>query len=305
MSIDYLIDSIKQKSNPTVVGLDPKIEYVPEAIKKECFKNYGQNLKGASEAIYQFNKELIDALCDIVPAVKPQSAYYEMYGIEGLICLNKTINYARRQGLYVILDVKRNDIGTTAQAYSNAYLGKTDIEGIDISAWDADSITVNPFLGSDGIMPFVADCKKYNKSIFVLVKTSNPSSGELQDLNTGGQAIYNKVANLVNIWGEGTVGKYGYSVVGAVVGATYPEQANKLRKVMENSYFLVPGYGAQGGSAKDVACCFNPDGLGAIINSSRGIMCAYKKGGYSDKDFAKAARAQAIKMRDELLSCIK
>lgn len=300
MSIDLLVKKIKEKNNPSVAGLDPKIEYVPDFIKQKAYNEYGKNLKGACEAIWEFNKGLIDALCDVVPAVKPQSAFYEMYGLYGEELMHRTIRYAKEKGLYIILDVKRNDIGSTAQAYSKAYLGKVDIDGEEISPCDVDCITVNPYLGSDGVMPFVEDCKKFDKAIFALVKTSNPSSGELQDLISGEKHIYEYAAECVNKWNEDTIGESGYGAVGAVVGATYPEQAKVLRKLMPKSYFLVPGYGAQGGGAKDVVPCFNQDGLGAVVNSSRGIMCAYKKADCGDEGFAEAARAEAIRMRDEI-----
>lgn len=304
MSVDLLVEKIKAKKNPSVAGLDPKLDYVPSYIKEKAFGEYGKNLKGAAEAIWEFNRGLIDALYDIVPAVKPQSAFYEMYGLNGEEVLHRTIRYAKEHGLYVILDVKRNDIGSTAEAYSKAYLGKVSIDGEEVSPCDVDSVTVNPYLGTDGIAPFVEDCKKYDKSIFALVKTSNPSSGELQDLKVNNRHIYEHVAECVNKWNEGTIGNSGYGAVGAVVGATYPEQAKILRSLMKNSYFLVPGYGAQGGGAKDVVPCFNDDGLGAIVNSSRGIMCAYKKGDRKEEQFAEAARYEAIRMRDELNSVL-
>lgn len=304
MSVDLLVQKIKEKNNPSVAGLDPKIEYVPKFIKERSYENYGKNLKGACEAIWIFNKALIDALYDVVPAVKPQSAFYEMYGLYGEEILHRTIRYAKEKGLYVILDVKRNDIGSTAEAYSKAYLGKVDIDGEEFSPCDVDSVTVNPYLGTDGILPFVNDCKKYDKSIFALVKTSNPSSGELQDLDNGDKKIFERVAECVNKWNSDTIGKSGYGAVGAVVGATYPEQAQILRKLMPQSYFLVPGYGAQGGGAKDVVPCFNADGLGAIVNSSRGIMCAYKKGDWAEEQFAEAARAEAIRMKEEINSVL-
>jgi orotidine-5'-phosphate decarboxylase len=304
MSIDVLIDKIKEKSNPSVAGLDPKIEYVPSFLRERAYKEYGKSLKGACEAIWQFNKGLIDALYDVVPAVKPQSAFYEMYGICGEEVLHRTIAYARERGLYVILDVKRNDIGSTAEAYSKAYLGKVEVDGETFDACPVDSVTVNPYLGTDGILPFVEDCRAHHKTIFTLVKTSNPSSGELQDLVVGEQTVYENVANLVNEWGKDTIGRYGYGAVGAVVGATYPQQAQTLRTLMPHSYFLVPGYGAQGGNAKDVAKSFHPGGLGAIVNSSRGIMCAYKKGDWEEEAFADAARAEAIRMKDELNSIV-
>ena len=304
MSVDLLVQKIKEKGNPSVSGLDPKIEYVPEYIRKKAYAEYGQNLKGATEAIWEFNKGLIDALYDVVPAVKPQSAFYEMYGLCGEEVMHRTISYAKEKGLYIILDVKRNDIGSTAEAYSKAYLGKVDIDGVECEPCSVDCVTVNPYLGTDGIQPFVNDCKTFDKAIFALVKTSNPSSGELQDLLVGDEHIYEKVAQCVNKWNEETIGKSGYGAVGAVVGATYPEQAKVLRKLMPKSYFLVPGYGAQGGGAEGVKPCFNEDGLGAIVNSSRGIMCAYKKGDWKEEQFAEAARAEAIRMKNDLTSVL-
>lgn len=304
MSVDLLVEKIKEKGNPSVAGLDPKIDYVPEYIRKKAYAQYGQNLKGATEAIWEFNKGLIDALYDVVPAVKPQSAFYEMYGLYGEEVMHRTISYAKEKGLYIILDVKRNDIGSTAEAYSKAYLGKTMVDGVECDACGVDCVTVNPYLGTDGVLPFVNDCKAYDKAIFALVKTSNPSSGELQDLVVDDKHIYEKVAECVNKWNEDTIGKSGYGAVGAVVGATYPEQAVVLRKLMPKSYFLVPGYGAQGGGAEGVKPCFNSDGLGAIVNSSRGIMCAYKKGDWKEEQFAEAARAEALRMKADLLSVL-
>lgn len=304
MSVDLLVQKIKEKGNPSVAGLDPKIDYVPEYIRKKAYAQYGQNLKGATEAIWEFNKGLIDALYDVVPAVKPQSAFYEMYGLYGEEVMHRTISYAKEKGLYIILDVKRNDIGSTAEAYSKAYLGKTMVDGVECDACRVDCVTVNPYLGTDGVLPFVNDCKTYDKAIFALVKTSNPSSGELQDLMVDDKHIYEKVAECVNKWNEDTIGNSGYGAVGAVVGATYPEQAVVLRKLMPKSYFLVPGYGAQGGGAEGVKPCFNDDGLGAIVNSSRGIMCAYKKGDWKEEQFAEAARAEAIRMKADLLSVL-
>lgn len=299
--IDRLIDKIKEKNNPTVAGLDPKLDYIPEEMKKAAFEKYGVTFEGAAAAIFDFNKELIDALCDIVPAVKPQAAYYEMYGIEGLKCLKKTIEYAKSKGMYVILDGKRGDIGATSEAYATAYLGKTKLGESEEAAFDADCLTVNPYLGTDGIAPFIKECAQNEKGVFILVKTSNKSSGELQDLKSGGKYIYEHMAELVKQWGSEIVGTYGYSSAGAVVGATYPEQAKVLRALMPRTYFLVPGYGAQGGGAKDVAPCFNEDGLGAIVNASRSIMCAYMKNGGT---VGEAARAEAIRMRDDILSVI-
>lgn len=304
MSIDLLVEKIKKKGNPSVAGLDPVLSYVPEYLRERAYKEHGKNLKGACEAIWEFNKGLIDAFYDVVPAVKPQSAFYEMYGLHGEEVLHRTIKYAKEKGLYVILDVKRNDIGSTAAAYSKAYLGKVDIDGEEIEACPVDSVTVNGYLGTDGIKPFVDDCREYDKAIFALVKTSNPSSGELQDLIAGDRKIYEHMAECVNVWNEGTEGKSGYGAVGAVVGATYPEQAKILRAIMKKSYFLVPGYGAQGGGAEGVKPCFNEDGLGAIVNSSRGIMCAYKKGDWKEEQFAEAARAEALRMKDDITSVL-
>ncbi len=309
MYIDRLIDEIKKKNNPSVIGLDPKIEYVPGYIKDSFFNEFGATFEGAAQAIIEFNTRLIDAICDIVPAVKPQLAYYEMYGIEGIKAFDETVKYAKKKGLLVIADGKRNDIGSTAQAYSAAYLGNTPIEKEKHKAFDADALTVNPYLGIDGIKPFIDDCANNDKGIFVLVKTSNPSSGQLQDLKTeSGKAIYETVAEYVAEWGETVKGKYGYSSVGAVVGATYPEQAKVLREIMKNAYILVPGYGAQGGTAKDAAASFNKDGLGAIVNASRSVMCAYKSDKwntkYDENSFAEAARAEAIRMRDEIVEAV-
>jgi len=303
MSIDILIKKIKEKNNPTVAGLDPLLEYVPRHIIDESFETYGKNLKGAVEAIYKFNTALIDELSEVVAAVKPQSAYYELYGWQGVEVLDRTIKYAKEKGLYVIADVKRNDIGSTAKAYAGAYLAGADVDGETFDTFGADSVTINGYLGTDGIAPFVSACETHKKSMFVLVKTSNPSSGELQDKLISGDAVYEVMADMVNKWGETTIGEYGYSSVGAVVGATYPEMQKVLRERMPKAYFLVPGYGAQGAGAKDIVNAFNKDGLGAVINSSRAIMCAYKKTG-DDKDFAKAAKAEAIRMRDEIMAAI-
>lgn len=306
MFIDRLIDNIKEKNNPSVIGLDPRIEYIPGFIKEKAFKEYGINSKGAAEAILIFNKKLIDALYDIIPAVKPQLAYYEMYGLEGLRVFKETADYARRKGLIVLADGKRNDIGSTAEAYSTAYLGSTRISSeYEQAMFEVDALTVNPYLGYDGIKPFVEDCKTKGKGIFVLVKTSNKSSGQLQDLVIqDGRSIYEVVAGLVEEWGRECAGKYGYSSIGAVVGATYPQQAKVLRSIMKTSYILVPGYGTQGGTAKDAASNFNQDGLGAIVNASRSVMCAYQsamwKNEYSEEKFEMAARAETLRMRDDI-----
>jgi len=304
-AVDLLIDKIKETNNPTVMGLDPRYDMLPECIRSK----YEKSIHGACQAILEYNKKLIDATYDIVPAVKPQIAFYEMFGIEGIEVFKKTCEYAKEKGMIVIADIKRGDIGTTAAAYSNAFLGKTPIGDIWQSVFDLEFITVNPYLGADGVIPFVEDAKKYNKGIFVLVKTSNKSSGDLQDLKTeDGEEIYVKVAKLVNEWGKELVGEYGYSSISAVVGATYPKQLEKLREVMPNAYFLIPGYGAQGGKAEDIALGFK-DGLGGIVNASRSLMCAYKsdrwKDQFTEKEFAKATRAEAIRMRDELNNAIK
>ena len=303
MSMDLMIKKIIEMNSPVVAGLDPKLDYVPAYIQTECFAEYGETAEGAARALLRFNKALIDELCEVVPAVKVQAAYYEMYGIEGMKTLYGTVDYAKSKGMYVILDGKRNDIGSTAQAYSSGWLGKTQIGAKSEAMSGADCLTVNPYLGSDGILPFVEDCKTYDKGIFALGKTSNPSSGELQDLVIDGKPLYEKVAELVSGWGADNVGEYGYSAVGAVVGATYPQQAKRLRAVMPHTYFLVPGYGAQGAGADDVAVSFDKEGLGAIVNSSRAIMCAYKKTG-DEKHFAKAAKDEAVDMTKAINAAI-
>ncbi len=311
MFIDRLIESIKEKNNPTVVGLDPKLEYLPAVIREKAFKEYGINLKGAAQAILQFNKQLLDAVYDQIPAVKPQLAYYEMYGTEGMIAFDETCKYAKSKGLLVIADGKRNDIGTTAEAYSKAFLGETALEnGITEKAFDVDALTVSPYLGGDGIKPFIDDCANHQKGIFVLVKTSNKSSGQLQDLVTQDcRSIYEIMASYVNEWGKNVKGQYGYSSVGAVVGATYPNQAKLLRSIMKHAYILVPGYGAQGGTARDCVNSFNSDGLGAIVNASRSVMCAYMseswKEQYSPEGFADAARAEVIRMKEDLNNALE
>ncbi len=303
--MDRLIEKIAELQNPTVAGLDPKLAFVPEFIKAECFNKYGKTLEGAAAALLEFNKRLIDALCDIVPAVKPQAAYYEMYGWQGVKALCETIAYAREKGMYVITDGKRNDIGTTMEAYATAHLGTTDIDGEEVDAFGADALTVNGYLGSDGIKPLLDICQKKDKSIFVLVKTSNPSSGELQDRKIGDKSVYETMGEMCEGWGEGSRGRFGYSAVGAVVGATYPEMLRELREKLPHTFFLVPGYGAQGGGAEDAKYAFDKNGLGAVVNSSRGIMCAWKKeDGATERDFAEAARREALRMRDDLRSVI-
>lgn len=305
MSFDRMIAKIIETGNPTVVGLDPKLDYVPNFIKEKCFEEKGADLKGAAAAILKFNKAIIDEIYDIVPAIKPQAAYYEMYGWHGVKTLYKTIEYAKEKGMFVIVDGKRNDIGATMEAYTNAYLGSVEIEGNSFEGFGADALTVNGYLGTDGIAPLTAVCNKNDKGIFVLVKTSNKSSGELQDklLEEGG-TIYNAMGDMCEKWGADSIGKYGYSAVGAVVGATYPEQLAEMRAKLPHTFFLVPGYGAQGGGAEGVSKAFDIDGLGAIVNSSRAVMCAYQKEGCDEKDFAKAARREVIRMRDDITSFV-
>lgn len=305
MAFDRLIENIVKMQNPTVAGLDPKLDYVPESIKTKCFEKYGKTLEGAAAALFEFNKALIDALYDIVPAVKPQAAYYEMYGWQGVKALCDTIAYAKSKGMFVITDGKRNDIGTTMEAYAMAHLGHTDVAGESIDAFGADALTVNGYLGTDGIKPLAKICDSDDKGIFVLVKTSNPSSGELQDMKLEtNESVYEHMGKMCEGWGEDLMGKHGYSAVGAVVGATYPERLGEMRAKLPHTFFLVPGYGAQGGGADDVKNAFDENGLGAIINSSRGIMCAWKKQGLTEDDFAVAARKEAERMRDEIVGCI-
>ena len=300
-AIDRLIEKIKETSNPTVIGIDPGYEKIPNCIKEK----YDKDIKGACQAILEFNKGLIDATFDIIPAVKLNIAFYEMYGIEGIKVFEETCQYAKEKEMVVIADIKRGDIGTTAQCYSNAFLGKTKIGEKEESIFDIDFVTLNPYMGIDSIKPFIEDCKKYNKGVFILVKTSNPSSGDLQDAKLeNGEEVYIKVAKLIEKWGEELIGEYGYSSVSAVVGATYPKQLEEIREVAKHAYFLIPGYGAQGGKAKDIAYGFDKNKLGGIVNASRSLMYAYKsdlwKDKYTEKEFEKATREEAIKMKDEL-----
>ena len=305
-AMDILINKIKEMNNPTVIGLDPRYDMLPECIKSK----YGTDIKSVCEGILEYNKALIDATYDIIPAVKPQIAFYEMFGVDGINCFKETCKYAKEKGMVVIADVKRGDIGSTAAGYSNAYLGETPVGDKKESFYDIDFVTVNPYLGVDGIKPFIEDSKKYGKGIFILVKTSNPSSSELQDLKLeSGETVYEKVAELVKTWGEELIGENGYSSVGAVVGATHPTQLKDLRELMPNTFFLIPGYGAQGGKAEDIALGFDKDGVGGIVNASRSLMCAYKsdlwKDEFGDERFAEATRAEAIRMRNELTLSIK
>ena len=305
MSFDRLIEKIIEMKNPTVVGLDPRPEYVPEYILRRYQDSDGWTLKAASKAIFDFNQAIIDEIHDIVPAIKPQAAYYEMFGHYGIRTLEKTIRYAKLNGMFVITDGKRNDIGATMEAYTNAHLGTVTVEDSEIEPFGADTLTVNGYLGTDGIAPLLKVCKERDKGIYVLVKTSNPSSGELQDMKLeDGTPIYARMGDMCEKWGEDSIGKYGYSSVGAVVGATYPEMLAELRKRLPHTMFLVPGYGAQGGGAEGLKGGFDERGLGAIVNSSRAVMCAYKKEGCDERDFAKAARREVIRMRDDITQYI-
>ena len=300
--INKLVDKIKKQNAPVVVGLDPMMKFVPKHLQDAAFKEYEETLEGAAEAIWQFNKAIIDNIYDIVPAVKPQVAMYEQFGIPGMIAFKKTVDYCHEKDMVVIGDVKRGDIGSTSEAYAVAHLGKVKVGNKEIAAFDEDFATVNPYLGSDGINPFLKVCKEEKKGIFILVKTSNPSSGEFQDRLIDGRPLYEHVGEKVNEWAMQCMGD-DYSYVGAVVGATYPEMGKVLRKVMPKSFILVPGYGAQGGKAEDLVHFFNEDGLGAIVNSSRGIIAAYAKEEYAkfgEANFADASRQAAIDMINDI-----
>jgi orotidine-5'-phosphate decarboxylase len=305
MSFDILQEKILTLENPTVAGLDPLPDYVPPHIMEKHLKLEGETLAAAANTFSEFNRGLIDALCDIVPAVKPQSAYYELLGWEGVRALKETIDYAKSRGMYVIADVKRGDIGSTAGAYSAAYLGTVTIGGRTLLPFDVDAVTVNGYLGSDGIKPFLSTCRDRDKAIFVLVKTSNPSSADLQDQMVGDRKLYTVAGELIEALSEDTVGRFGFTRAGAVVGATYPEELAYLRQRLSKTFFLVPGYGAQGGGANDVVHAFDSRGRGAIINSSRAIICAWKKTGNGGLDFAEAARAEALHMRDDLRRVVR
>lgn len=297
MSINKLVESIIEKKSPIVVGLDPRIEQIPNEVKDKYFERYGNTLEAVKHSFIEFNRGIIDAVVDLVPAVKPQIAFYEKYGIEGLIAYKDACDYAKEKGLHVIADIKRGDIGSTSKAYSDAHIGLTEINGEKVSAFFSDSVTVNPYLGDDCLKEFVDNIKAYDKGMWVLVKTSNESSEQLQNLTVEGETIYKKVGDLVNTWSQETIDTCGYSPIGAVVGATFPQEAELLRQVMPNSYFLVPGYGAQGAGGKDIVNCFNKDGLGAIVNSSRGIIFAYQK---KNKPYQDAAREAVIEMREDI-----
>lgn len=299
-----LIEKIAQMQNPSVVGLDSLLDYIPQHIKEEKFQQYGDTFDAAAQAILEYNKAIIDEICDIVPAIKPQAAYYELYSWQGMWALHETVKYAQEKGMIVIMDGKRNDIGSTMQAYAKAHLGTSEVNGKQLSAFGSDMLTVNGYLGSDGVNPLLPICDEQDKGIFVLVKTSNPSSGELQDQKIGDKSIYETMGAMCEQWGSQTENNYGYSRVGAVVGATYPEQLSEMRKKMPHTFFLVPGYGAQGGGAKDVVGAFDENGLGAIVNSSRAILTAWKKAGTDGKDFAQQARKAALTMKEDIMGVV-
>lgn len=300
--INKLVNKITDLQAPIVVGLDPMLDYVPEHVKSTAFQEYGETLEGAGEAIWQFNKAIIDSTYDLIPAVKPQIAMYEQFGIPGMIAFKKTVDYCKEKDLVVIGDIKRGDIGSTSKAYAIGHVGKVQVGSKKYSAFDEDFVTVNPYLGSDGVEPFLDVCREEKKGIFVLVKTSNPSSGEFQDQLVNNRPLYELVGEKVAQWGDTLMGD-SYSYVGCVIGATYPEMGKTLRKLMPKTFILVPGYGAQGGKAEDLVPYFNKDGLGAIINSSRGIIAAYKQDKYSKfgaENFADASRQAVLDMKEDI-----
>ena len=304
--INKLVSKIKETNAPIVVGLDPMMKFIPSQIKEAAFKEFGETLEGAAEAIWQYNKGLVDAIYDLVPAVKPQIAMYEQFGIPGMITFKKTVDYCKEKDLVVIGDIKRGDIGSTSEAYAVGHLGKVQVGSKSYYGFDEDFATVNPYLGSDGVNPFIKVCKEEKKGLFLLVKTSNPSSGEFQDRLIDGKPLYEIVGEKVAEWGADCMGD-DYSYIGAVVGATYPEMGKVLRKVMPKSYILVPGYGAQGGKGADLVHFFNEDGLGAIVNSSRGIIAAYQQEKYAqfgEAGFADAARAAVLDMREDIAQAL-
>lgn len=305
--INKLIQKIQKTSAPIVVGLDPMLNYIPEHIQKKAFAEYGETLEGAAEAIWQYNKGIVDATYDLIPAVKPQIAMYEQFGIEGLKAFKKTVDYCKSKDLVVIGDIKRGDIGSTSAAYAVGHLGSVQVGSKSYVPFDEDFATVNPYLGSDGVKPFIEVCKEHKKGLFILVKTSNPSSGEFQDQLIDGRPLYELVGEQVARWGEEHMGD-AYSYIGAVVGATYPEMGKILRKLMPKTFILVPGYGAQGGKGADLVHFFNEDGLGAIVNSSRGIIAAYKQEQYSSfgaENYADASRQAVMDMVADIDGALK
>ncbi len=300
--INKLVEKIEKLSAPIVVGLDPMLDYIPSHILRKAYSEKGENLEGVAEAIWQYNKGIVDATCDLIPAVKPQIAMYEQFGIAGLTAFKRTVDYCKEKGLVVIGDIKRGDIGSTSAAYAIGHLGKVTIGGKDYRGFDEDFVTLNPYMGADAVNPFLEVCKEEKKGLFILVKTSNPSSGDFQDQLVGDRPLYEIVGKKVAEWGEQHMGS-SYSYVGAVVGATYPEMGRVLRELMPKTFILVPGYGAQGGKAEDLVHYFNKDGLGAIVNSSRGIIAAYKQKGYErfgEEAYADASRQAVIDMREDL-----
>lgn len=305
--INKLVEKIKKTGAPIVVGLDPMMNFVPEHIKAAAFEAKGETLEGAAEAIWLYNKEIIDKTYDLIPAVKPQIAMYEQFGIPGLVAFQKTVEYCKGKDLVVIGDIKRGDIGSTSAAYATAHLGKVKVGNTMCEGFKEDFVTVNPYLGTDGVQPFIDVCKEEKKGLFILVKTSNPSSGEFQDRLIDGRPLYEHVGEKVAQWGEQLMGD-SYSYVGAVVGATYPEMGKVLRKIMPKSFILVPGYGAQGGQGKDLVHFFNEDGLGAIVNSSRGIIAAYKNEQYAKfgaENFGDASRQAVLDMIADIDGALK
>ncbi len=305
--INKLTAKIQKTKAPIVVGLDPMLNYIPKHIQEKAFKEFGETLEGAAEAIWQFNKEIVDKTYDLIPAVKPQIAMYEQFGIPGIMAFKKTVDYCKGKDLVVIGDIKRGDIGSTSAAYATGHIGKVQIGSNKIAPFDEDFVTLNPYMGADSITPFIDVCKEEKKGLFILVKTSNPSSGDFQDQMVGDRPVYELVGEKVAQWGESCMGD-SYSYVGAVVGATYPEMGKTLRKIMPKAYILVPGYGAQGGQGKDLVHFFNEDGLGAIVNSSRGIIAAYKQEKYAkfgEENFADASRAAAEEMIADITGALE
>ena len=302
--ISKLIKGIKEKNAPIVVGLDPQLGFLPEDILTRAYDEKGRTLEAVADAVFEFNKGIVDATYDLIPAVKPQIAMYEQFGIPGLMAYKKTVDYCKAKGLVVIGDIKRGDIGSTSEAYAIGHIGSVDLGGEKVYPFDEDIVTVNPYLGSDGVKPFIKVCNENDRGIFVLVKTSNPSSGEFQDRVVDGRPLYELVGEMVNSWGLDSMDGE-YSNVGAVVGATYPEMGKILRDIMPKAYILVPGYGAQGGKGKDLVHFFNSDGLGAIVNSSRGIIAAYKQEKYAGMDYKDAARAAVVDMIEDISSALQ
>ncbi len=305
--INKLVEKIQKTEAPIVVGLDPMLTYIPEHIKEKVFAEYGETLEGAAEAVWLFNKEIVDHVYDLIPAVKPQIAMYEQFGVPGLVAFKKTVDYCKSKDLVVIGDIKRGDIGSTSAAYAIGHLGRVQVGSKEYVPFDEDFATVNPYLGSDGVNPFIKVCQEEKKGIFVLVKTSNPSSGEFQDRRIGERPLYEYVGEKVDEWGRQCMGE-NYSYVGAVVGATYPEVGKVMRKMMPKAYILVPGYGAQGGQGRDLVHFFNEDGLGAVVNSSRGIIAAYKQDAYSRfgaEHFGEASRAAVEAMKEDIQNALR